>query len=911
MAAQLSNSISSSLHLPATVIDASVGDTVIVPGGNLLTDQYQREGGDLVLEGDNGSRIVISGYFDRPHPPLLSTPGGAVISPELAQSLAGPLAPGQFVQAGGGNGAQPIGTVAISSGVVHVRHADGTRETLEVGEAIYQGDLIETAADGKVGVTFADQSSFSLGPKGRMVMDELVFDADAHVGMSTVSVVKGAYSFVSGQIAKAGPNAMTIKTPVMTIGVRGTSGAGVSGGEGEGNLFSLLQDPSGTVGEITLTNAGGSQVINQANFSVSVSSYTQSPPPPVYYTAQQIQGSYGEAISANPQQPQASTAPAPTQTTPTETTPTETPTTPSTESSLTPPPVSTNTAPVVEPVPPIPVLPVTVPPVPPVTQQGPVTETRRTDEVVTTTPVTVDTTIYGTAGNDHSLNGTDGADVIRALAGDDTINAGSGNDTIYDGAGNDIVTGGDGDDVFVKGDGRDTIHGGAGTDTLSFTERTAGIVISMTVGEAETVSEVPDTLAVFDGIDIIKGTSYADYMNGSGGNDTFFGGGGNDDLRGGAGADRLDGDAGVDLLHGDEGDDILNGGAGNDTIFSGAGIDTIDGGDGLLDTFDGGMATQGIILSLALSKVTNDGFGNADASITGIERVVGSNYDDTITGSAGGDILEGGSGTNTLYGGDGADSLIGGSDTDTLYGGNGDDFLEGGGASGSDYLYGEAGNDTIFAQACGSMGIYDGGDGLDTISFQYTTAMTIDLTGGSANGNGQSYIISNFENVQGSTENDIITGSAQANTLNGGAGSDTLSLGNQDGVADYVVFSGGSGGTTLEKVQSLGTDTVNDFVSAIDKIVLSDATFGLGTSGQLDGTNYFESATAMTSGAVNYGGSGGSGLIVIGAATGGDGVEVWYTTDTSAASSANSYQISTISNVDTETIAATDFAKAS
>ncbi|MBC7906018.1 MAG: FecR domain-containing protein, partial [Rhodospirillaceae bacterium] len=207
--------------------------------------------------------------------------------------------------------ATAIGTVEKLVGVVTVRHPDGTRTVLEKGAAIHQGDVIETGADGKVGVTFADSSSFSLGPKGSMVMDELVYDPLAHSGALTVSVAKGVYSFVSGQIAKVDPTAMTIKTPVMTIGVRGTSGAGQAGGEGESNSLTLLQDPQGTVGEIILTNAGGSRTINQANFSISLTSYIQPPPPPVYQSPQQIQNNYGSTLSANPQPPQPSLAPPP------------------------------------------------------------------------------------------------------------------------------------------------------------------------------------------------------------------------------------------------------------------------------------------------------------------------------------------------------------------------------------------------------------------------------------------------------------------------------------------------------------------------------------------------------------------------------------------------------------------------
>ena len=55
------------------------------------------------------------------------------------------------------------------------------------------------------------------------------------------------------------------------------------------------------------------------------------------------------------------------------------------------------------------------------------------------------------------VNGTDGADVLRATAGY--------NNLLHGGAGNDVITGANGDDVLFGGLGNDTLNGGAGDDT--------------------------------------------------------------------------------------------------------------------------------------------------------------------------------------------------------------------------------------------------------------------------------------------------------------------------------------------------------------------------------------------------------------------------------------------------------------
>ena len=85
-----------------------------------------------------------------------------------------------------------------------------------------------------------------------MVLDELVYDPATGNGSMAVNMVEGAFSFISGEIAKTGPDAMTIETPVVTMGIRGTTVAGKAAVEGNENSFTLLQDADGGVGQISV-----------------------------------------------------------------------------------------------------------------------------------------------------------------------------------------------------------------------------------------------------------------------------------------------------------------------------------------------------------------------------------------------------------------------------------------------------------------------------------------------------------------------------------------------------------------------------------------------------------------------------------------------------------------------------------
>ena len=136
-----------------TVLDAVGAEALTVPGGTmLLTADFSREGPDLLLTGDGGEEVLVRDYFSVETSPNLLTDGGAQITPQVAQALSGSLAPDQYAQATTTDGdAQPIGTVDTADGDVFAIRTDGTRVDLEVGDPVFQGDVIETGDIRRVG----------------------------------------------------------------------------------------------------------------------------------------------------------------------------------------------------------------------------------------------------------------------------------------------------------------------------------------------------------------------------------------------------------------------------------------------------------------------------------------------------------------------------------------------------------------------------------------------------------------------------------------------------------------------------------------------------------------------------------------------------------------------------------------
>ena len=204
-----------------------------------------------------------------------------------------------------------------------------------------------------------------------------------------------------------------------------------------------------------------------------------------------------------------------------------------------------------------------------------------------------------------------------------------------------------------------------------------------------------------------------------------------------------------------------------------------------------------------------------------IENAVGGLGNDVIVGNAAADTLNGGAGNDTITGGAGNDLLIGGSGADTLNGG--------------------AGNNT--ASYAGS-----------TVSVQVDLRLaTVQVSTGDASGD----ILSNIQNLIGSSNADTLIGDGNANILNGGVGNDTLNGGLGDDLliggagADTLIGGGGSDtasyagsvlGVTVDlklaTAQVSAGDALGDILSGISNLTgssFNDTLTGDGNSNVLNG----------------------------------------------------------------------------
>jgi hypothetical protein len=125
-----------------------------------------------------------------------------------------------------------IGKVVTATGSVTIEHANAVvvqanlpagsgGGPTKIGDPVYRGDVVQTGADGKVGITFTDGTAFNLSSNARMVLNEFVYDPNGTANSTLFSLTKGTFTFIAGKVAKTGD--MKIDTPVATMGIRGTT----------------------------------------------------------------------------------------------------------------------------------------------------------------------------------------------------------------------------------------------------------------------------------------------------------------------------------------------------------------------------------------------------------------------------------------------------------------------------------------------------------------------------------------------------------------------------------------------------------------------------------------------------------------------------------------------------------------
>jgi hypothetical protein len=184
-----------------------------------------------------------------------------------AQNPAGGLqtASRQAAQPGQAN---EIGQVGTLQGEASVTRGGTAAVALKISDPIFKNDTLSTGPNSALGITFDDQTTFSLSANTRIVVNEFVYNEGGQNNAASIAVGVGTAAFVASLVAKTGT--MKITTPVATLGIRGTTGVvdvpqGPGAAGSEEPRVKLYPDTDGHVGQIDVFNLQGGQlgILNQ------------------------------------------------------------------------------------------------------------------------------------------------------------------------------------------------------------------------------------------------------------------------------------------------------------------------------------------------------------------------------------------------------------------------------------------------------------------------------------------------------------------------------------------------------------------------------------------------------------------------------------------------------------------------
>ncbi|KJH84627.1 hypothetical protein UF78_01990 [Stutzerimonas stutzeri] len=116
---------------------------------------------------------------------------------------------------------EPIGYIMKVQGEATVTSRGQTIDAA-LGQAVILGAVLRTGAQGSMGLTLSDNTVLSFGPNSEFAVDEYAFEPAREELRLSARITRGTLNFISGVIAKLRPEAVELKTPTGTIGVRGT-----------------------------------------------------------------------------------------------------------------------------------------------------------------------------------------------------------------------------------------------------------------------------------------------------------------------------------------------------------------------------------------------------------------------------------------------------------------------------------------------------------------------------------------------------------------------------------------------------------------------------------------------------------------------------------------------------------------
>ena len=135
--------------------------------------------------------------------------------------------------------------------------------------------------DGRMAITFLDDSIVKLTEHSQLLIDEYIYDPDPSKAKMALTFGLGTARFITGNLNRIDKQNITLKTPTANIAIRGTDFTATVDELGR-SLIILLPDALGlSSGEIEVVTAMGTVILNKPYEATTVSVFESAPTKPV------------------------------------------------------------------------------------------------------------------------------------------------------------------------------------------------------------------------------------------------------------------------------------------------------------------------------------------------------------------------------------------------------------------------------------------------------------------------------------------------------------------------------------------------------------------------------------------------------------------------------------------------------
>jgi hypothetical protein len=186
--------------------------------------------------------------------------------------------------------AEDAGRVVRLQGSAEARIGAATRP-LAAGDPVRRGETLRTGPQSRLLVLFSDGMELTLSDGAEMEVSAYDWDAAKAAGRAELALAQGSFLLQTGSVGKLPDHPLTVRTPLASVGVRGTR---FWGGPLDAPLSVLLLD-----GKVVVTSPAGSVELGTPGEGTSVAEPGAAPRPPSFWGEQRIQRAFATVNFGN------------------------------------------------------------------------------------------------------------------------------------------------------------------------------------------------------------------------------------------------------------------------------------------------------------------------------------------------------------------------------------------------------------------------------------------------------------------------------------------------------------------------------------------------------------------------------------------------------------------------------------